>query len=64
MAGELGEPGLGLRCGRPDQGRPVVVRAHVREELGSGEGFFGLDLVAEARVAGAGETLEGGSGSS
>ncbi|MER6959553.1 hypothetical protein [Streptomyces sp. NPDC000618] len=58
MARELGEPGLGLRAGWAGQRRPVAVRAHLGEVLAAGEGLFGLDLVAEAGVAGPGLALE------
>ncbi|MFG2732578.1 hypothetical protein [Streptomyces canus] len=54
VAGELGEPGFGFLSGGARQGRPVVVCAQLGEELAAGEGFFGLDLVAKAGVAGAG----------
>ncbi|MDX3387182.1 hypothetical protein PV682_37925 [Streptomyces niveiscabiei] len=48
VAGELGEPGFGFgTCGTGQSG-PVVVGAQPGEELAAGEGFFGLDLVAEA----------------
>lgn len=53
MARELGEPGFGLRTGWAGQRRPVAIRADLGEVLASGEGVFGLDLVAEAGGAGA-----------
>ncbi|MGX1914133.1 hypothetical protein ACWIID_35650 [Streptomyces phaeochromogenes] len=53
VAGELGELGFGFLSGGARQGRPVVVGAQLGEELAAGEGFFGLDLVAETGVAGA-----------
>ncbi|MDI5903539.1 MULTISPECIES: hypothetical protein [Streptomyces] len=53
VAGELGEPGFGFRTCGTGQSRPVVVGAQFGEKLAPGEGFFSLDLVAEARVGGA-----------
>ncbi|MCX5094726.1 hypothetical protein OOK36_38905 [Streptomyces sp. NBC_00365] len=53
VTGELGEPGFGFRTCGTGQSRPVVVGAHLGEELAAGECFFGLDFVAEAGVAGA-----------
>ncbi|MFI6407718.1 hypothetical protein [Streptomyces sp. NPDC050548] len=47
VAGELREPGFGFRACGAGQGRPVVVGAQLGEELAAGEGFFGLDFVAE-----------------
>lgn len=58
VAGRFGEPGFGLRAGRARQGRPVLVGAQVGEEPVAGEGFFGLDFVTEAGVAGADVALE------
>ncbi|WP_328306429.1 hypothetical protein OG432_00215 [Streptomyces sp. NBC_00442] len=47
VAGEFGEPPLGLGASRAGQCRTVLAGGHAGEELASGEGFFGLDLVAD-----------------
>ncbi|WP_177324390.1 HEPN domain-containing protein [Streptomyces mirabilis] len=58
VPGELGEPGFGLGAGRPSQRRSVFVGTQLGEQLATGEGLLGFDLIAEAGVAGAGVALE------